>query len=281
MSTIIPKSIAIIGEGETEWFYFDSLRIACRYPFRIAPAMPQHSDIPHMAKMAEQYIAKDYDIVICLVDMDRLLTHKKELATYKSIKATSSPKIMWIETNPCTEFWFLLHFMPELAVKHYGTCDEVIPELQKYMPGYEKTVRYFRKAKLYEYLRHNGDINRAMSYAEQLSALSEVSSEDKIAYSQINRVLTLLHQWAGDSGSENDSGSESKNELKSDFSNRIGEVEAKIVNFLSNSPDSDVKTISKAIGLRSSRTTDYIKRLLQDNHIESSNGWRKTYRLKK
>ena len=25
------KSIAIIGEGETEWFYFDSLRVACRY----------------------------------------------------------------------------------------------------------------------------------------------------------------------------------------------------------------------------------------------------------
>ena len=26
------KSIAIIGEGETEWFYFDSLRVASRYP---------------------------------------------------------------------------------------------------------------------------------------------------------------------------------------------------------------------------------------------------------
>lgn len=31
------KSIAIIGEGETEWFYFDSLRVASRYPFRLAP----------------------------------------------------------------------------------------------------------------------------------------------------------------------------------------------------------------------------------------------------
>ena len=31
------KSIAIIGEGETKWFYFDSLRVTCRYPFRLAP----------------------------------------------------------------------------------------------------------------------------------------------------------------------------------------------------------------------------------------------------
>jgi len=27
MGRTVTKSIAIIGEGETEWFYFDSLRI--------------------------------------------------------------------------------------------------------------------------------------------------------------------------------------------------------------------------------------------------------------
>lgn len=37
----VKKSIAIIGEGETEWFYFDSLRVACRYPFKVAPDFPQ------------------------------------------------------------------------------------------------------------------------------------------------------------------------------------------------------------------------------------------------
>ena len=34
------KSIAIIGEGETEWFYFESLRIARRYPFKLSPGFP-------------------------------------------------------------------------------------------------------------------------------------------------------------------------------------------------------------------------------------------------
>lgn len=269
----VPKSIAIIGEGETEWFYFESLRIACRYPFKIAPDMPQHSDIPHMAKMAEQCIAKDYDMVICLVDMDRLLTNKKELSTYRRIKDTSSRKIMWVETNPCTEFWFLLHFIPDLTVRHYQTCDEVMGELQKYMPGYEKTTRYFRKTKLYEFLRANGDINRAMRYAEQLSSLSESSPEDKIAYSQIHRVLTLLYHWS--------IANKQEDEVKIGYAERIGEVEAKIIDFLTNSPDSDVKSISKAIDLRQSRTSDYIKRLLQDGKIEASDGWRKTYRLKK
>lgn len=197
----VRKSIAIIGEGETEWFYFDSLRTACRYPFKIAPEMPQHSDIPHMAKLAERYVARDYDIIVCLVDMDRILSNPSEMTTYKHIKKNSHSNIIWIETNPCTEFWFLLHFMPELSVKHYATCSDVIPDLQKYMPGYEKTSRYFQRAKLYEFLRDNGDIGRAIRHAEKLSQLSLSSPSDKVAYSQIYKVIRLLNEWAIDSTS--------------------------------------------------------------------------------
>ena len=58
MGRTVTKSIAIIGEGETEWFYFDSLRIACRYPFKVAPDFPQHSDINHILKLVESYLNK-------------------------------------------------------------------------------------------------------------------------------------------------------------------------------------------------------------------------------
>lgn len=53
MARVVSKSIAIIGEGETEWFYFDSLRVACRFPFKVAPDFPQHSDIRHVLKLVE------------------------------------------------------------------------------------------------------------------------------------------------------------------------------------------------------------------------------------
>lgn len=266
------KSIAIIGEGETEWFYFDSLRTACRYPFKIAPQIPQHSDIPHIVKLAQLYVSKDYDFVVCLIDMDRLLSHPAEMDVYRQAKAKSGPNIIWIETNPCTEFWFLLHFMPELSTKCYETCDDVITDLQKYMPGYEKTSRYFQRAKLYEYLRDNGDINRAIKHAEKLSQLCETSCGDRFAYSQIYKVIKLLNEWSIDTTS--------KNGFKNDFPKPIGDVESRIVDFLSSSPDSDLKMISRAIGLKASRTTDYLKRLLEKGFIECSNAWRKTYRVK-
>ena len=117
------KSVAIIGEGITEWFYFDSLRITRRYPFKVAPDFPQHSDIRHIAKLVSDYIRRQYDYVVCLVDMDRLLANPSEMQVYHTVKSSADANVMWIETNPCTEFWFLLHFLPGPSARHYTSQD--------------------------------------------------------------------------------------------------------------------------------------------------------------
>lgn len=267
------KSIAIIGEGETEWFYFESLRITCRYPFKVAPDFPQHSDIPHMAKLAEDYVKREYDYVVCLVDMDRLMQLPKEMQTYQRIRKQSSKKIMWIETNPCTEFWFLLHFLPQLSLKHYDSYEALLPELQHYMPGYEKTARYFRKNNLYRYLTENGNIQRAMGYGAELSRLSEATPEDRIAYSQVHRVFELI-------ASINETNQDKNNE-KSENEIRISVKQQEILDFLASNADSYSKSISKAIGLRVPRTRDYLKQLLEMGLIEEEGEVRyKVYRLK-
>ena len=80
------KSIAIIGEGETEWFYFDSMRVACRYPFRLAPDFPAHSDIDHLLKLSKAKRNEGYDYVVCLLDMDRLNSVPAEMKKYKTFK---------------------------------------------------------------------------------------------------------------------------------------------------------------------------------------------------
>ena len=105
----VKKSIAIIGEGETEWWYFETLRVACRYKFKVAPDFPQHSDIPHMAKLAEEYVKRDTDYVVCLVDMDRLLRVPAEMVGAVGkvviqsvwcrkcfIKISSMPAVGWL-----------------------------------------------------------------------------------------------------------------------------------------------------------------------------------------
>lgn len=199
MSRIVTKSIAIIGEGETEWFYFDSLRVACRYPFKVAPDFPRHSDIKHVLKLVERYLDRQYDFIVCLFDMDRLLQHTSEMSQYQQAKKKYAAKkyagrVMFIETNPCTEFWFLLHFLPNVVCRHYESCDQLIPELRKYMPEYEKTKRYFIRTDLYKFLTENGNLERAISNSEKLCQLCQESPEDLKAYSEIHKVIRLLRE---------------------------------------------------------------------------------------
>lgn len=269
----VKKSIAIIGEGETEWWYFDTLRIACRYKFKLAPDFPQHSDIPHMAKLAEEYVKRDTDHVVCLVDMDRLMRVPAEMATYQRLKKNSPRNVTWIETNPCTEFWFLLHFLPQLSAKHYETYEDVLPDLQRYMPGYEKTARYFRNNNLYKYLTEHGDMQRAIGHAEELSRLSKASPEDKIAYSQMHQVFELI-------ASMNEEETE-KNERKSEILNRNDTNRRQIIDFITDEEVSDSKTIAKAIGLKPSRTRDYLKQLVDEGVLETEGEYKnRKYKIK-
>ena len=195
--------------------------VACRYPFKVAPDFPQHSDINHILKLVESYLNKQYDFIICLFDMDRLYQYPSEMQLYQRAKkeynkkkyagkvmfVETNPctefwfllhflpnvgKVMFVETNPCTEFWFLLHFLPNVVCRRYESYDQLLPELQKYMPGYEKTKRYFIRTNLYKYLIENGDLERAMSNSEKLCQLCKESPEDLMAYSEIHKVIKLF-----------------------------------------------------------------------------------------
>lgn len=191
-------SIAIIGEGETEWFYFDSLRTFCRYPFKIAPDFPQHADIGHFVKMAEQYASEGYDKILCLIDMDRISSNASEFKAYHTIKERlkhTNPNIEFIETNPCTEFWFLLHFLPNLQRKHYSSYRELELELQLYMPGYEKTKRYFKRTRLYQYLTTYGNLELAKNNAKRLCEIAKQNSADLIAYSEIHKAFSVIESF--------------------------------------------------------------------------------------
>lgn len=199
MRKTVSKSIAVIGEGETEWFYFDSLRIACRYPFKVAPDFPRHSDISHILKLVESYIYKQYDYIVCLLDMDRLLQYPSEMQLYQRAKKKYGTRkyantVVFAETNPCTEFWFLLHFLPNVVCRRYANYEQLLPELRKYMPDYEKTKRYFLRTNLYKYLTENGDLKRAMENSEKLCQLSKESPEDHHAYSEIHKVIKLFSE---------------------------------------------------------------------------------------
>ena len=143
MGRTVTKSIAIIGEGETEWFYFDSLRVACRYPFKVAPDFPQHSDINHILKLVESYLNKQYDYIVGLFDMDRLFQFPSEMQLYQRAKKEYSKKkyaekVIFVETNLARNFGFcstscLMWFVGDMKVTNscFPNCRNICRGMKK------------------------------------------------------------------------------------------------------------------------------------------------------
>ena len=74
----LKKSIAIIGEGLTEWMYFDHNRKNRRYSFSLKPDLPKHSSYTYIFAKAEELCSKGFDIAFCVLDIDAIL-HENSL----------------------------------------------------------------------------------------------------------------------------------------------------------------------------------------------------------
>lgn len=57
--------------------------------------------------------------------------------------------------NPCLEFWFLLHY--EQTLKYFATYSDLKKELNKHLPDYQKTEKYFKNSRqdIYQHLKSN------------------------------------------------------------------------------------------------------------------------------
>ena len=72
-----------------------------------------------------------------------------------------------------------------------------------------------------------------------------------------------------------------KTTLKTENRNRNKENRRQIVDFIADNEISDAKFISKAIGLKSSRTRDYLKQLVEEGVLEVEGEYKnRKYRIK-
>ena len=73
-----------------------------------------------------------------------------------------------------------------------------------------------------------------------------------------------------------------KNEQKAENRNRKEENRRQIIDFIADKEISDAKSVSKAIGLKPSRTRDYLKQLVADGVLEIEGEYKnRKYKIKK
>ena len=187
------RSIAIIGEGLTEYRYVDDMRTTERYRFSLVPGIPKHSDIDDIVKLAQDRIKADYDYVLCLIDMDVLESSHEKMEHYRILKK-DNPKVIFVESSPCTEYWFLMHFMPRPSSKEYADYDAVAQELRKRIPNYDKTEVFFNKTHIYRELKAKGDMAKAIDLSRELDELRAKEPEVFRSYSQMYKLFDVISE---------------------------------------------------------------------------------------
>ena len=73
-----------------------------------------------------------------------------------------------------------------------------------------------------------------------------------------------------------------KTTIKTENQNRNEENRRQIIDFIADNGISDAKTVSKAIGLKSSRTRDYLKQLVDEGVLEIEGEYKnRKYKIRK
>lgn len=158
-------SVAVVGDGFTESIYFTDLRDTERPDnLRIIPDFPGR--IGSFTGVLDRAIElrENYDRVYALVDMDAVIAQQQQYNYQQQKAAAIRAGVMVLENNPCFEFWLLLHFRQTGRLFH--NCGQVVAELRRYLPGYNKGLRSLEAARLFANLRDR--LPQAMANAAML-----------------------------------------------------------------------------------------------------------------
>ena len=195
------KTILVLGEGPTEFYYFNSLRDVLGN-ITISPDYPRHTNIKDLEQKISEGVNKGYDYIFCIIDMDTK-DKEPECSQYKKLKdkyinPIIKPKkgincqVEFFETHRCTELFFLYYF--RYTSRNYEDQNSLIQDLNKSVE-YNKTTSFFGKCRgLHNYFEKNGgSLDSAIVNAEH-SMLEKQETERYYTYSELGRLIKKLRE---------------------------------------------------------------------------------------
>lgn len=191
----------IIGEGPTEYFYLNSLKDEFRELQHIKPDSPKNTSLRELERAIDDAVTMGYDRIFCLIDMDNKKKNAKSLSDYLKLKRkyhgkkVSKPskgisyKITFVETDRCTELFFLYYF--RYTGQPYAESKEIENELAR-ICGYEKTKHFFSTHPLHQFFqKQGGSLKDAISNSNK-SVDSHRRGERDYTYSEIGMMFKDL-----------------------------------------------------------------------------------------
>lgn len=187
----LSKSIVIVGEGFTEVLYFDCIRRVIRHNYTLKACMGFNSDYASVFNKAAQLLNEsNYDLALCVLDVDGIVTDGK-LQEFVSACKRLDKRIVPVPSNPCIEFWFLLHMWKTAPGRYFESFSQLEPEIRKIWPGYEKSKEFLAHG---FFKKLDSGRKHAIGSADEIISRNNLTRENfgTRSFTEIGRLFRLL-----------------------------------------------------------------------------------------
>ena len=139
-------TITLIGEGITEQYYFKHIRTLYGYRYTLKPYFFGTTSLKDMDRKIQEIIDGD-GIAICVFDTDvseRVDAEKKKFTALLK-KYEKKKNVIFCDSLPSIEYWFLLHY--QNTNRHFNNSKDVEKALKLFLSNYEKKTLFLEKEK--------------------------------------------------------------------------------------------------------------------------------------
>ncbi len=200
-------TVKIYCEGFTEWYYFEWLRTNNRFKFSMEPDVPKNSRSSYKQnlKLIDKELRKKpqerADAIFLVIDTDTIVKDRKQYAIYQEAKEKYKRQgVIFIESHPCIEIWFLYHLIDKFARTNFETYEALRPAIESVLPKYEKTARYYQKNTVFRDGILKSQANREKAIDFSIKACKYEPMENEVAnYSEVFKAVhffRLLQKFA-------------------------------------------------------------------------------------
>lgn len=185
------KIYSIVVDGETEVWYFQMMRANENLSqITVKPELPKKKSLKQQYEYVVELSNQGYEKVFWLLDLDAII-HDNQLEAFKGYfqKTNKIRNVEVLVNSPCIEFWHLLHF--KSTSQFTPKCAIAERQLKKYLPDYEKSEKYYKKANNDIYKRLKSKQATAVTNARKLGEFSNENSQT--AKAEVYKILQELN----------------------------------------------------------------------------------------
>jgi len=167
--------ITLIGEGLTEQYYFKHIRTLYDHHYKVKPYFFGTTSLLDMDRKIKE-VVDGGGIAVCVFDTDvsqRVEAEKKKLNSLLR-KYSKLKNVIFCDSLPSVEYWFLLHF--QHTNKYFIDSKAVERELKSFLSNYDKKIEFLEKEKWVRDLCADNKLEIAIQRAKTLSTTGASNS---------------------------------------------------------------------------------------------------------